>query len=231
MAIDRPFFIFNPKSYLYGKELLELAVEADKLAEEYTDIQVFVTCPYADLLNVAQHTKNITVTAQHIDGLVPGRGIGHVLPESVYEAGARATFLNHAERPLKLNELVKSINRAKELGIKTIVCADSLQEARAIAILNPDCILCEPTELIGTGMTSDDDYIKSTNKAIKDINQNISIMQAAGISTGEDVYKTILMGADGTGCTSGIVKAKNPKQMLREMINAVHEAVQNRKED
>ena len=82
------------------------------------------------------------------------------MPESVYAAGARATFLNHAEKPLLANELVKSISRAKELGILTIVCADSLQEAKAIAKLEPDCILCEPTELIGTGETSSEEYIK-----------------------------------------------------------------------
>lgn len=229
MGINKPFFVFNPKSYLFGEELLDLALVADDVAKEYPDVQVFVTAPYADLLNIHGHTSHITVTAQHIDGLRPGRGIGHVLPESVYAAGARATFLNHAEKPLTLNELVHSIKRAKELGIQTIVCADSLEEARAIAMLEPDCILCEPIELIGTGETSGEEYIKTTNEAIKSIDHQIAVMQAAGISSADDVYETILLGADGTGCTSGIVKAKDPKQMLKDMVKAVSLAASKRK--
>ena len=127
MKINKPFFVFNPKSYLYGEELIHLAKVADKAAQEYPEVLVFVNAPYADLQKVKDATKHVIVTAQHIDGIYPGRGIGHVLPESVYAAGARATFLNHAEKPLLVNELVKSISRAKELGILTIVCADSLQ--------------------------------------------------------------------------------------------------------
>jgi triosephosphate isomerase len=49
-------------------------------------------------------------------------------------------------------------------------------------------------------------------------------MQAAGISTADDVYRTILLQADGVGCTSGIVKAKDPKKMLRDMVEATVKA-------
>ncbi|MGO4928405.1 triose-phosphate isomerase [Fundicoccus sp. Sow4_F4] len=219
--IKRPFFIFNPKSFLYGEELLELAKVADEQAALYPEISVMVTAPFADLATVSAATTHITVTAQHMDGIVPGRGMGHVLPESLKSAGVGATFLNHAEQPMQLNELVAAVDRAKDLGILTIVCADSLEEAKAIASLGPDVILCEPTELIGTGQTSDDSYIEATNAAIRDIDDSISIMQAAGISTADDVYRTIKLGADGTGCTSGITKADHPKQMLIDMIEAV----------
>ncbi|WP_307718674.1 hypothetical protein [Tetragenococcus halophilus] len=33
--IRAPFFMFNPKSYLYGEKLYELAKYADQLAEQY----------------------------------------------------------------------------------------------------------------------------------------------------------------------------------------------------
>ncbi|MBV7392182.1 triose-phosphate isomerase [Enterococcus sp. ALS3] len=226
--IKKPFFVFNPKSYLYGEELLKLAQKADEMAAKYPEITVMVTVPFADISNIANQTENLIVTAQHIDGITPGRGIGHVLPESVYYAGARAVFLNHAERPLTLTELTKSMQRAQELGIETIVCADSLAEARAIANLKPTAILCEPTELIGTGQTSDESYITATNQVIKEVDENILVMQAAGISTPEDVYRTMKLGADGTGCTSGITNADSPIQMLEEMIVALNQAYQER---
>ena len=222
-TIKTPFFIFNPKSYLYGEELLKLATTADELAKKY-DISVFVTGPFADLKGISEATDQVIVTAQHIDGILPGRGMGHVLPESISNAGAKATFLNHAERPMSLSELAQAIKRAKELGMISIVCADSILEAQAIAQMNPEIILCEPTELIGTGETSDESYIRETNEAIKAINDEILVMQAAGISTAGDVYRTIALGADGTGCTSGIVKAENPQQMLINMVEAAVKA-------
>ncbi|MBO0428552.1 triose-phosphate isomerase [Vagococcus fluvialis] len=223
--IQKPFFVFNPKSYLFGEELLALAKVADELAAT-KDIRMFITVPYGDIDRISKNTKHVIVTAQHISGIKPGRGMGQVLADSLYEAGARATFLNHAENPLTLSELINSMERAKELGMTTIVCADSVKEAQTIASLTPDIILCEPTELIGTGKTSDDSYITTTNEAVKSINEDILVMQAAGISTAEDVYRTMSLGADGTGCTSGIVAAENPEQMLRDMVDAVLEGVE-----
>ena len=221
--IRTPFFVFNPKSFLFGEKLLELVREADALAEEFP-ISIFVTAPFADIAAVSSNSKNIIVTAQHLDGIYPDKGMGHVLPESLYEAGARAVFLNHAERPLTLNGLAKAIKRAAELEIITIVCADSIAEAKAITMLSPDIILCEPSDLIGTGKTSDESYIKETIEAVKSLNPNVLVMQAAGISTADDVYRTILLQADGVGCTSGIVKAKDPKKMLRDMVEATVKA-------
>lgn len=221
--IRTPFFVFNPKSYLFGENLLELVRVADTLAEEFP-ISIFVTVPFADIAAVSSNSQNIIVTAQHLDGIYPDKGMGHVLPESLYEAGARAVFLNHAERPLTLNGLAKAIKRAAELEIITIVCADSIAEAKAITMLSPDIILCEPSELIGTGKTSDESYVKETIEAVKSLNPNILVMQAAGISTADDVYRTILLKADGVGCTSGIVKAKDPKKMLRDMVEATIKA-------
>lgn len=225
-SINKPFFVFNPKSYLFGEELLKLAKVADELAEK-EKVTIFITVPYGDVDRIARNTSHVIVTAQNISGIKPGRGMGHVLADSLYEAGARATFLNHAENPLTLAELIKAMERADELGMTTIVCADSVKEAKTIATLNPDIILCEPTELIGTGKTSDDTYITTTNDAVKSINDEILVMQAAGISTAADVYRTMKLGADGTGCTSGIVAAENPEQMLRDMVAAVIEGVGN----
>jgi len=221
--IGTPFFIVNPKSYLYGEESLQLALVADKLAEKY-EVEIFFTAPFVDLANIKAHTKKIKVTAQHMDPLVPGRGMGHVLPESLKAAGVEAVFLNHAEHLLNLTDLVKTIKRAKDLEMMTVVCADCIEEAVAIATLGPDILLCEPTALIGTGNTSCFDYIMETTTKIKEIDENILVMQASGISTSEDVYQTIIHGADGTGATSGILDAPDRTKKLEEMIQAIVKA-------
>lgn len=221
--LNRHFFVFNPKSYLYGEQLYQLAELADSLVTD--DISIFMTAPYAELAELSKRTKHIIVTAQHMDGISPGRGMGKVLPESLVVNGVRAVFLNHAENPMTLTELVQALERAKALELITIVCADSVAEARAIAVLSPDIILCEPTALIGTGQTSDLSYVQETNAAVKAINPDILMMQAAGVSQADDVYQVIKAGADGTGCTSGIVKATSPEQMFQDMIAALQKAL------
>lgn len=224
VTVKAPFFMFNPKSYLFGDDIVEMAKVAEEMAVQYPEASVFVTCPFADISRVAAVTDKAIVSAQHIDGIKPGRGMGHVLPEAVKAAGAQASFINHAERPLTFDEIIKAVERAHELDMVTVVCADSLKEARAIATLEPDIILCEPTELIGTGNTSDASYVTSTNEAIKAVSPNTLVMQAAGISSAQDVYNVIELGADGTGCTSGITGAPDPKQMLRDMVEAAVKA-------
>jgi triosephosphate isomerase len=211
----------NTKSYYYsyGKGLTELAKQADELAAEH-GITIIFTCQYTELARLSEITENLVVAAQYMDHIDEGPGMGHVLPEAIYEAGARAVVLNHAERPLLSSALSKTIDKARSLGIKTIVAADSVTDARAFAVMNPDIILTEPTELIGTGVTSDDDYILDTIKAIKEVNEDIFVMQGAGISSADDVYHSLDLGADGNGVTSGIVANEKPLEVLEEMVLA-----------
>ena len=226
--IRAPFLIVNPKAYIYGEETLELAKVCDELAQEY-DIDIIFTAQHIDIQKVAENTKNIIVKAQHMDGIVAGRGMGHILPEGIKAAGAKAVVLNHAEHQLTINQLTKAMKRAKELELLTIVCSDTLEETKAIATLAPDIMICEPTSLIGTGTTSDDDYIKATNAAVKSVDKNILIIQAAGVSTGDDVYRVIMEGADGSGGTSGILNAPSRKNKIIEMLDAIQK-VKNQKQ-
>lgn len=217
------FLIVNPKSYLYGKESLELAKAADQTAKDM-GLQVYFTCPYADIRMIKENTSHLIVCAQSMDSLIPGRGMGCVLPESLKEAGAEAVFLNHAENQKTISELYQTIRRAKELGIITIVCADSTAEAKAVASMEPDIIVAEPTELIGTGQVADDSYAVETVKELKEVNPNVLVVIGAGISTAEDCYHVIKLGADGTGATSGILNAPAPAERIREMAEAIIQA-------
>ena len=221
--IRTPFFVVNPKAYLYGEKALELARYADQLAEQY-DFDVFFTGQLVDLPRLKAETRHLIITAQHMDGLRPGAGMGHVLPEAIKAAGAEATFLNHAEHAMPFAALTRAMARADELGILTIVCADTVEEARALAMLHPDIMVCEPTSLIGTGKASGENYMTSTNDAVKSVSPDTLVLQAAGISTGENVYAAIHSGADGTGATSGIVAKDDPCAALREMIEALDRA-------
>ena len=154
LQIKPPFFEVGPKAFMYGEKMLALAKVIDKTAMKY-DVDVIVTPQYTDIKLLADNTERILVFAQHMDYLTPGRGLGSVLPEAVKAAGAVGVMLNHAEKPLTLEEIEKTIARADEVGLGTIVCANTVEDVKAIAKMGPNLIVAEPTELIGTGTTSD----------------------------------------------------------------------------
>ena len=217
LNIKPPFFEIGPKAFLYGEQMLALAKVIDKVATKY-DVDVIVTPQYTDIKLLADNTERILVFAQHMDPLPVGRGLGSVLPEAVKAAGAVGVMLNHAEKPIDRETLKATIERADEVGLGTIVCADTPEDVREIAKMGPNLIVAEPTELIGTGKTSDANYVIDTIKAVEEINPDIMVLQGAGISNGQDVYNTIKLGAQATGSTSGIIKAADPYAMVEEML-------------
>jgi triosephosphate isomerase len=135
-------------------------------------------------------------------------------------------LLNHAEKKLSMDELQRTMKRAGEVGLATMVCADNLEQAVTIAKLQPRIIIAESPELIGVGKRGQNDQqtISGTNRAVWDINPEIRVLHGAGISCGQDVYEVIAAGAQATGSTSGIIKAPDPFAMLEEMISAVRAA-------
>lgn len=221
--IKAPFFEIGPKSYLWGDDILELAKAADAASEKY-GVDIIFTTPVVDIRRVSEATKNIHVFAPHMDPLYPGRGLADILPESLAAAGAEGVMLNHCEKPLTFEVLAKTIKRADEVGLTTIVCADSLAEASRIATLSPDIIVAEPSELIGTGVSVGKEYVEAATRSVKDVNENILVLTAAGIANGNDVYNTIIAGADATGSSSGVAKAADRAAMVDEMISAVRRA-------
>jgi triosephosphate isomerase len=222
-SVRLPFFEVGPKAYLYGAQMLALAKVIDRVAGKY-DVDVIVTPQHADIRLLADNTENILVFAQHMDPLEVGRGLGAVLPEAVKAAGAKGVMLNHAERPLSLSDLAKTIRRADEVGLMTIVCADSTAEIAAVAALSPNIIVAEPTGLIGSGQAADMSYVAKSIGIVRAINPDIRLLQSAGISTGKDVYDVIAAGAVATGCTSGIIKAADPYAMVEEMLYSLRAA-------
>jgi triosephosphate isomerase len=222
-SIRVPFFEIGVKNYIYGDKVLELAKAAEAAAERY-DIDVLFIAPYTEIRRVAESTRRLIVLAPYMDTLRPGRGMADVLPEAIKAAGARGVVMNHCERPMPLSAIKKTIDRANELELITFACADSIAEAQAIAQLHPDIINPEPTELIGSGKASDMGYVTKVIAAIKGIYPDILVEQAAGISSGKQVYDFIFAGAEATGMASGIFNAPDPLAMVDEAVRSVRKA-------
>ncbi len=230
-TIRVPYFEVGTKNYVYGDTLLSYAIAADKAAEKY-DIDVLFICPAVEIRRVCENTKNLIVLAPYMDTLRPGRGMADVLPEGLKAAGAQGVVINHCEKPMSLPQMKATIDRARELDMLVFACADTLDEAKAIAQLHPDIINPEPSEIIGGGNgVSPMAYVKDSIRVIKDIYPDILVEQAAGITNGQQVYDFIMAGSEAAGAASGIMNAEDPLAMIDEMIAATRRAADDLKKE
>ncbi|MEM4246896.1 MAG: triose-phosphate isomerase [Candidatus Woesearchaeota archaeon] len=215
-----PLIVVNCKAYenCVGEGAVRIAKVCERVARlTQTSIAVAVETP--DIYHVRMAVQ-IPVFAQHVDSESPGAHTGVVLPESVRDAGAVGTLLNHSEKRLAPAVLSKSVERAKKAGLLTIVCAANPGEAKRIAGLKPDLIAIEPPELIGGSVsvsTARPEVVTETTRAIKDV----PVLCGAGIKTKEDVAKAMKLGVKGILVASGVTLARNPEQVLRDFALAM----------
>ena len=222
--IRTPYFEIGTKNYIYGDTVLEYAIAADKAAEKY-DIDVLFITPAVEIRRVVENTKHLIVLAPYMDTLRPGRGMADILPEALKAAGAKGVVINHCEKPMSLPQMKATIDRARELDFLVFACADTLEEAKAIAQLHPDIINPEPSAIIGGGNgVTPMDYVMDSIREIKAIYPDIMVEQAAGITCGQQVYDFIMAGSEAAGAASGIMKAADPLAMIDEMIAATRRA-------
>jgi len=224
-SIEPPFFEIGPKAYLYGEKALDLALHAEEISVRY-DVRIILTPQYTDIYPIARATRNLLVFAQHMDSLPVGRGIGSVLPEAVKAAGAGGVLLNHVEKRLSQAQIRDTIRRADEVGLASMVCADTPEDAALLAKFQPNIILAESPLLIGEGKRSSDDQaeIERINHLVWEADERIRVLHGAGIRDAQDVYEVVKCGAQGSGSTSAVVLAENPAQVLEDMIRAMRKA-------
>lgn len=231
--IPAPIFEIGLKAYLYAEDALRLAKEADRAANDF-GVTVVLNPQSVDIFRLSQAVEHVLIFAQHVDAISIGRGAGTVLPEAAKAAGAKGTLLNHAEKPLPLATLARTIDRAREVGLATMVCADSVPEVVAIANLGPDVILAEPPDLIGGNSSVAEvmaDFVRDAVREAARVNPKIKLMCSAGIRTPEDAASVIRLGAHATGSTSGILLADDPVAQMRAMIQAVRRAWDEKQQD
>jgi len=225
--VQTPIILVNFKTYAEatGRNALNLAKTAEKINQE-TGVSVGIAPQYVDIAPIVQ-AVSIPVFAQHIDPVTHGSFTGHVLPESVKEAGAVGTLINHSERRLKLADIDAAITRAQEIGLATVICSNNSAVSAAVAALKPNMVAVEPPELIGTGIPvskAKPEIVSSTVDLVKRVNPEVIILCGAGITTGEDVAAALKLGTEGVLVASGIVKAKDPYKALLDFAEAITKA-------
>jgi triosephosphate isomerase len=85
-------------------------------------------------------------------------------------------------------------------------------------------IAVEPPELIGTGIPvskAKPEVVSGTVELVKRVNPKVVVLCGAGITAGEDVAAALRLGAEGVLVASGIVKAKDQYNVLRQFAEAI----------
>ncbi len=210
------FVLVNCKTY--PCDAVEVA-EAAAAVDETTDARVAIAPQAAQLAAVAD--TGVETWAQHVDPIDYGSNTGHTLAETVADAGAVGTLINHSEHRLKLADIDGSVQAAERADLETVVCANNPAQIASAAALGPDAVAVEPPELIGTGTPvsqADPDIVEDAVAAAAAVDEEVSVLCGAGISTGEDVVAAGELGAEGVLLASGVAKADDPKAALEDLV-------------
>ncbi len=222
--IGTPVIVLNVKSYAesMGRRGFELAKVCEDVATKQ-GVNIAICPQQVELAKIAS-AVNIPCFAQHVDALEPGSHTGFVTLESVREAGATGTLVNHSEHRLRIADIDFIVRRASALNLLTIVCTNNIAVSRAVAELKPYSIAVEPPELIGSGRAVskvDPEIVSKTVEEVKAVYSDCVVLCGAGITNGEDVRAAINLGADGVLLASGVVKAKDQRAALLDLVTGL----------
>lgn len=217
-----PIVIVNFKAYpeVEGKRSLDLAEACQDVADE-TGVNIAV-CPPVTEIDTVSKAVTIPVLAQHVDAKRPGAATGWTTPELLKAAGARGTLLNHSERRMVLADLAYAVKLAQAVGLECCVCTDTGTTSAAAASLGPEMIAVEPPELIGGDVSVTEarpEVVSDAVKAVRRVDEGIEVLCGAGVKNGKDVAKALELGASGVLLASGVVKAKDPRAVLHDLVH------------
>ena len=212
-----PAIVVNFKTYegATGKKALELARIHDKVARA-AGVTLAVAVQAVDLRMIVEEV-DIPVFAQHFNLAQQGAFTGHITPHSLKEIGVYGSLLNHAEKKLTLDILERSIELARDIGLFTIVCADTPYAGKAASEFDPDLVAVEPPELIGGDISVTTASPQVIIDAVAMIGKD-RVLVGAGIKTAEDVRASLRYGACGVLLASGVVKSADPEKTLFDLV-------------
>ena len=214
--------ILNFKAYkeAAGAKAEELGKICKETAEA-TGARIIVAPQTVDILRTVPLVETV---AQYASSIKPGSGTGANLVDALKDAGATGSILNHSERRIPHLQISETVDRLKEAGMISIVCAQDDEEAKALADFSPDYIAVEPPELIGSGISvsqSKPEVVTKTVENIKQVNPSVKVLCGAGISNGSDVKKAIELGVDGVLLASAFTKAEDPRAVLIDICGGL----------
>ena len=211
----------NLKTYPASLEKALDYVETAKEVSKESGVRIPVAVPCIHLKDASRLYKDSF--AQHVDDAKPGAFTGSMPAEAIKEAKAAVSILNHSERKVPFEKIKLALERMNELRLETVICAESQEEVLKIGRLNARFIAIEPPELIGSGISVSNakpEVIRHAVDTIATINGEMAVLCGAGISSKEDVKKSLELGAKGVLLASAFVNSKNHREFLRSLASA-----------
>jgi len=213
----KPLVLVNLKVYPES-----ISNSALKLVREISKVKSnkFTLAVSPSLLTTKEAAQEkLIVIAQHVDAQDLGAHTGRVTIEELAKVGVKGVMLNHSEYKIPLSEIKRILIKAKKFHLMTIVCASNLKEIKEVLPFHPDYIAYEPSELIGGPVSiveADPKLIQQAHHLLK--NSKTKLLCGAGIHSREDLQHALKLGAQGVLLAHALVKAKNPKKFLEEML-------------
>jgi triosephosphate isomerase len=222
ITMAEPFILINLKTYTEGsgQRAHHIAEAAEIVAEESGAI-IAMAPAFMNIHPISMHYA-VPVYAQHVDGWEPGAHTGAITADALKQAGATGSLVNHSERRLTLADCEAAVRALRESGLVSVVCSNNETTSAAAAALSPDYVAIEPPELIGSGVSvskANPDIIRKSVAAVQKVNPDVKILTGAGIQTGECLKIALDLGTNGVLLASGVVKAKAPIAVLRDLVS------------
>ena len=219
--ISKPAIIVNFKTYSEVEKdgALVIAKACESVSEE-TGVTICACPPTVDLSYISK-SVSIPILSQNVDPHAAGSATGWITPSMVKGCGAVGTLINHSEHKIPKRQIGECIELSKGVELMTVVCAENVQSAVQMAEFRPDFVAVEPPELIGGNVSvtsANPRIIEETVEAVRAVNGSVSVLCGAGVKTGTDVKKAIELGTSGVLLASGVVKAKDPRAVLLDLV-------------
>lgn len=213
--------LVNFKAYRESMGLggINIAKTCEKVSKDL-GILIVVAPQLCDLALISKEV-DIPTYAQHVDPIMPGSKTGWIPPEAAEMAGAKGVILNHSEHPMDEACIRFVVERSRELGLETCVCAKDVEASQAYAQIRPDYVAIEPPELIGgevSVVNADPEIVRGAVRAVKKVDERIAVLCGAGIKEASDISKALSLGTKGVLIASEVVKAKALEERLRIMV-------------
>ncbi len=207
--------IINFKNYpgAFGQGSVGLAKQVEEASLNFSELEVILAVPLVDIFRISSQI-DIPVFSQHVDPFPPGQTTGFAIPQAVKEAGAEGTLINHSENPMDLDMIRGSVESCKDVGLVSVVCADSPATVGQVKRFSPDYVAYEPPELIG----GDVSVVEAESFVVSDAVESASptpLLVGAGVNSAEDISRGLELGARGVLVSSSIVKAKDPAEAFK----------------
>ncbi len=224
MNLRVPIIVVNLKAYQVSRGAGALAITRalEDVASE-TGVAFAVTPNAFDVRLLADGTS-VPVLAQSVDAVPEGSHTGHLTPEAAREAGAVGSLVNHSENRLRLADIEHVVERLAQAGLDSIVCTNNATVSRAAAAVRPTFVAVEPPELIGGDVsvsTARPEVISESVAMVKAVDPGVRVLCGAGVKTGQDIRRSLELGAEGVLLASGVALAKDVRAVALDLASGV----------